>query len=85
MLAIAPEMVRSDKVESADDPDRTTQLVFAHPVNRTSINGVTGQPTQSTKVKGQELFSWMCDDLVDLIQRGMHENPPLNFSYFSRS
>src|SRR5258707_14005257 len=41
MLGIAPEMVRPDLAAAADDPDRTDGLVFAHPVNRTSSNGVT--------------------------------------------
>ena len=45
MLAKAPDMVRPDKLAMADDPDRTDGLVFAHPVNRTSLNGVTGTPS----------------------------------------
>src|SRR5580658_6733026 len=41
MMALAPEMVRPGLAREADDPDRTCGLVFAHPVNRTSTNGVT--------------------------------------------
>ncbi len=52
MLAIAPDYVRADKIAAADDPDRTGQLVFAHPVNRTSANGVTGTPSLASADKG---------------------------------
>jgi creatinine amidohydrolase len=83
MLAKAPEMVRAGKLETADDPDRTAGLVFAHPVNRTSLNGVTGKPSISSAEKGNEWFGWMVEDLSTLIFKGMHEEPPLEHSYFS--
>ena len=47
MLAVAPPLVRREKIKEADDPDRTDGCVFAHPVNRTSLNGVTGFPSRS--------------------------------------
>lgn len=83
MMAIAPEMVREDLVAGADDPDRTDGLVFAHPVNRTSLNGVTGAPSRGAAAQGSELFAWMVDDLSALIERGMREQPPIDHSYFS--
>jgi creatinine amidohydrolase len=82
MLAAAPDMVRSDKLHLADDPDRTDGLVFAHPVNRTSLNGVTGKPSISSKEKGQLWVNWMVEDLSALILKGVNENPPLAHSYF---
>lgn len=82
MLAKAPHMVRADKLADADDPDRTDGLVFAHPVNRTSCNGVTGKPSQASREKGEEWFHWMVEDLSDLIRRGLAEEPPLPHSYF---
>jgi len=83
MLATAPHIVRSDLLNSADDPDRTEGLVFSHPVNRTSMNGVTGTPSISTAEKGQEWFQWMVEDLGKLIQQGLKETPPLANSYFT--
>lgn len=85
MLAIAPEGVRPDKLTEADDPDRTGCCVFAHPVNRTSLNGVTGKPSLATAAKGEQWFQWLVDDLAELITRGSHETPPLDFSYFSQA
>jgi creatinine amidohydrolase len=84
MLAMAPQMVRPDLCANADDDDRTPGLVFAHPVNRTSTNGVTGKPSLATADKGRELFGWMCDDLFAIVQRGLKEMPPLEHGYDSR-
>jgi creatinine amidohydrolase len=84
MLATAPEMVRQNKLNMADDPDRTAGLVFSHPVNRTSLNGVTGTPSIASKEKGEEWFAWMVEDLSNLVTKGMQENPPLAHSYFDK-
>jgi creatinine amidohydrolase len=83
MLALAPEMVREDRLADADDADRTEGLVFAHPVNRTSRNGVTGRPSQANAEKGRQWFDWMVEDLSDLVRRGIAERPPLDHSYFT--
>jgi creatinine amidohydrolase len=85
MLAIAPEMVREDRIADADDPDRTEGLVFAHPVNRTSRNGVTGFPSRATRAQGSELFQWMVEDLAEIVTRGLQEVPPLDASYFGKA
>jgi creatinine amidohydrolase len=82
MLAIAPEMVRTGRLMESDDPDRTAGLVFAHPVNRTSRNGVTGTPSRARADNGRRWFDWMVEDLSALIRRGMTETPPLDHSYF---
>lgn len=84
MLATAPGMVRPERLADADDPDRTGGCVFAHPVNRTSRNGVTGKPSAATVEKGQLWFDWMVEDLAALVATGMHEHPPLDQSYFQR-
>lgn len=85
MLAVAPELVREELIVSADDPDRTEGLVFAHPVNRTSLNGVTGSPSRATKAQGAELFAWMVEDLAEIVLRGLNEKPPLDASYFDKT
>ncbi len=84
MQAVAPEIVRAELIAEADDADRTGGLVFAHPVNRTSLNGVTGAPSRASAEQGRELFAWMVEDLAALVERGMREEPPLGHSYFSR-
>jgi creatinine amidohydrolase len=82
MLATAPEMVRESAMATADDPDRTQGLVFSHPVNRTSLNGVTGMPSRASADKGRQWFDWMVEDLAALIEGGRKEQPPLDSSYF---
>ncbi|MEJ2601023.1 MAG: creatininase family protein [Anaerolineales bacterium] len=82
MMAIAPHLLRSEQLTAADDPDRTVTCIFAHPVNRTSRNGVTGTPSKASAEKGEQLFLWMVEDLGEMIERGMDEEPPLPFSYF---
>lgn len=82
MMALAPELVRPDRLTAADDEDRTGGLVFAHPVNRTSRNGVTGAPSAASAGKGEQLFAWMVEDLAALVRRGQQEQPPLDCSYF---
>lgn len=83
MLSVAPEMVNAERLSEADDPDRTDDLVFSHPVNRTSKNGVTGKPSIATKEKGDEAFAWMVEDLSILIETGLAEQAPLAHSYFN--
>jgi creatinine amidohydrolase len=85
MLEVAPELVRKTLLAAADDPDRTSGLVFAHPVNRTSNNGVTGAPSRASADKGRLWFSWMVEDLCAQIERGLIETPPLDHSYFGQA
>jgi creatinine amidohydrolase len=85
MLAVAPEIVRRESIADAGDEDRTEGLVFSHPVNRTSRNGVTGAPSRGSSEHGAELFQWMVEDLAALVVRGMREEPPLDHSYFDRA
>lgn len=81
-LALAPELVRPKRIRDADDPDRTTGLVFAHPVNRTSRDGVTGAPSRGNAAHGRKLFAWLTTDLTAIVRRGLRERPPLDASYF---
>ena len=84
MMAIDQPMVRLDKCASSDDPDRTEDKVFSHPVNRTSANGVTGTPSLSTPEKGETLFQWMVEDFIEVINKGIEEKAPINASYFNQ-
>jgi len=83
MLAVAPGMVRPDKLLEADDEDRTGGLVFTHPVNHTSKNGVTGFPSRATRAQGENLFAMMVEDLTAIVRSGLTEQPPLNQNYFT--
>lgn len=84
-MAIAPALVRRGRLAEADDTDRTGECVFAHPVNRTSLNGVTGSPSKATIAAGEKLYGWMVEDLATLVRRGIAEIPPLPHAYDERA
>lgn len=83
MLALAPDLVREQRIADAHDPDRTHGLFFSHPVNRTSRNGVTGHPVTASKEHGQHLFAMMVEDFSTQLQAALSEQPPLDASYFA--
>lgn len=76
MLHLAPETVDMDAVE--DDPDRTGGTVFSHPVSQTSLNGVTGRPSEGTSERGAALFAEMVAALAEKIRAALTEEPPLS-------
>lgn len=80
MLFLDPAAVAKDRMDNADDPDRTTECVFPHRVAHTSLNGVTGQPSLGTAEQGARLISQMGEALADLIERAREEAPPLSWA-----
>ncbi len=82
MLTLAPELVRPELIAESVDPDRTSGLLFSHPVNRTSLNGVTGDPSKASKEDGARLFAWMVEDFTATLRAALREQPPLAHSYF---
>jgi creatinine amidohydrolase len=77
MLHLRPDIVRIGKLIEADDPDRTPGLQFAHRVDRTSRNGVTGFPSRASAADGSALFAAMVEDLTLRVTAGITETPPL--------
>lgn len=77
MMHLAPELVHLDRLADADDPDRTEGLVFRYTVPSLSTNGVTGRPSEATSELGAKLVGLTVDALVDLVERGRVEQPPL--------
>ena len=77
MLALAPHLVKLDRMASADDDDRSEGLVFRYTAPSLSTNGVTGRPSQATAALGQRLVELSVDALVALVERGRREEPPL--------
>ena len=83
MLHLRPELVNFELLTSSDDPDRTVDLVFSHPVSRTSLNGVTGRPSQASAAEGAALFAEMVEALEDVVKRALTEEPPLGPEHWS--
>ncbi len=85
ILHLDPTAARQEKIATSDDPDRTKNCVFSYPVNRTSLNGVTGAPSQATAEAGSSLYQRLETELIALIEKGIRETPPLPHSYFQNS
>jgi creatinine amidohydrolase len=76
MLALAPELVHLDRMSTADDPDRTTDLVFRYTADVLSTNGVTGRPSEATRELGSALLALASEALVRTVTRAEKETPP---------
>ncbi len=81
MLFLAPELV--DMSQAEDDPDRTGGMVFSCPVAQTSLNGLTGAPSEGTAERGQSLLLEMGAALAAKIELAKTEVPPLPPSEWS--
>jgi creatinine amidohydrolase len=77
MLAVAPHLVRQDRVADADDADRTADLVFRYTAPSLSTNGVTGRPSEASAELGAVLFERTVTALAELVERARVEEPPL--------
>lgn len=77
MLAIRPELVDTDAMRGADDPDRTAGTVFRYPVHQVSTNGVTGYPSRASKGFGLQLWADVVAAARDVVVRAHSEVPPL--------
>lgn len=80
MLALAPELVHTDRLADADDEDRTADLVFRYTAPALSRNGVTGRPSEATPELGEKLLQLSVAALADRIRRGRTEEPPLGLA-----
>jgi creatinine amidohydrolase len=77
MLVVAPDLVHHDRMATADDPDRTADLVFRYTAPALSTNGVTGRPSEATVELGHKLVDLTVTAIVGLVERGRREKPPL--------
>ena len=77
VMAVAPHLVRTDRIADADDEDRTGGLVFRYTAPALSTNGVTGCPSQATPELGEQLLARVADAVADRVVRGRVEQPPL--------
>jgi creatinine amidohydrolase len=78
MMKLAPELVRQDRMVGADDPDRTSGLVFRYSAPSLSTNGVTGRPSEATPGLGAWMLERTVAALCALVERGRVEEPPLS-------
>jgi creatinine amidohydrolase len=82
MLHLHPELVHMERLATSDDPDRTEGTVFSYPVAQTSLNGVTGTPSEATPQEGAALFEEMVSSLSKLLAKAIREEPPLSSEHW---
>jgi creatinine amidohydrolase len=75
MLHLHPELVDVSAV--IDDPDRTLGRVFSYTVAQTSVEGVTGSPSQATAQAGKQLFEQVVSALEERVRAARIEDPPV--------
>jgi creatinine amidohydrolase len=80
VLAIAPDLVRADRIAEADDEDRTDGLVFRYTAPALSTNGVTGRPSEATADLGRSLLDLIAAAVAERVVRGRTEEPPLGIA-----
>jgi creatinine amidohydrolase len=78
MLVLRPDLVDTDKMRDADDPDRTQGLVFRYPLHYLSTNGVTGHPSRASKSYGLQLWNDVVSAARETVRRAHSEIPPLD-------
>lgn len=78
MLALAPHLVRLNRLPDADDEDRTDRLVFRYTAESLSRNGVTGRPSEATTQLGEDIVERVVNALVASVELGRVEEPPLH-------
>jgi creatinine amidohydrolase len=76
MLHLRPELV--DLGEVRDDPDRTPGKVFSYTVANSSLDGLTGRPSEATAQEGASLFAMVVDALAAVVDRARLETVPLS-------
>lgn len=77
MLVLRPELVDTDAMMTADDPDRTAGTVFRYAVAHVSTNGVTGSPSLATKTAGLQLWRDIVDAARQTVQLAHDEVAPV--------
>jgi creatinine amidohydrolase len=77
MLVLRPELVDTEAMLGADDPDRTAGTVFRYAVQHVSTNGVTGAPSQASKSAGLQLWADIVDAARDIVRRAHDEVAPV--------
>ncbi|MBD2120740.1 creatininase family protein [Trichocoleus sp. FACHB-262] len=75
MLALRPDLVQMDK--ALDEPDRSAGCFFAYTVNKESVHGAVGTPSQADFNFGKQILESCVAELSAQLQRAMSEGTPL--------
>ncbi|MFF2299326.1 creatininase family protein [Arthrobacter sp. NPDC058127] len=77
VLHLNPELVDTEAMLAADDPDRTGGLAFRYTAESLSTNGVTGAPSQATPELGHQIFNLIVDVIDCRVAVALVESAPV--------
>jgi creatinine amidohydrolase len=75
MLTLRPDLVQLDK--AIDEPDRSAGCFFAYTVDKESVHGAVGAPSQADIGFGKQILETCIQELSDQLQKAMVEGTPL--------
>jgi creatinine amidohydrolase len=75
MLSLRPDLVRMER--AVDEPDRSACCFFSYTVDKESVHGGVGKPTQATAAFGVQILEACVESLSGQLSRAMKERTPL--------
>lgn len=75
MLHLRPDLVQLDK--AVDEPNRSACCFFSYTVDKESLTGTVGKPSDATAKAGAEILELCVSALSEQVTRALAENDPL--------
>ena len=75
MLSLRPDLVKMER--AVDEPDRSTCCFFSYTVNKESLYGGVGKPTQATADLGRRILESCVSALSEQLVQALKERTPL--------
>lgn len=75
MLALRPELVRMER--AVDEPDRATHCFFSYTMDRETVTGTVGRPSEGSAEQGRALLELCIARLAEQLERALVERTPL--------
>ena len=75
MLSLRPDLVKMER--AVDEPDRSACCFFSYTVNKESLYGGVGKPTQATADLGRRILESCVSALSEQLVQALKERTPL--------
>ncbi len=75
MLHLRPDLVEMEKAE--DEPNRSENCFFSYTVDKESVCGGVGTPSQGTESQGQFILDSCVQNLATMLEDALREEAPL--------
>jgi creatinine amidohydrolase len=75
MLHLRPDLVEMDKAE--DEPNRSEDCFFSYTVDKESVCGGVGKPSEGTEIQGKFILDSCVKNLATMLENALTEEAPL--------